>query len=205
MLGDKLIKESLNNMIREQWLEEATSLLDSEVFNTVGYRIPDDVKVSCGWPVSGGASSRQATIGQCFSRAVSSNNVNEIFISPKLDDAIEVLSVLAHEHIHAIDDCASGHKGLFRTIAKKIGLEGKMTATTSSEALKVKLEAIVNKIGVYPHAKLDYTKQIKKQSTRMLKVECSECGFSYRTSRKNIELMSNNTCNSCGDLTLEIV
>jgi len=204
MLGDKLIKKSLNNMIREQWLEEATTLLDSEVFNTVGYRIPDDVKVSCGWPVSGGAS-RQATIGQCFSRAVSSNNVNEIFISPKLDDAIEVLSVLAHEHIHAIDDCKSGHKGLFRTIAKKIGLEGKMTATTASEALKVKLEEIVRKIGDYPHAKLDYTKQIKKQSTRMIKVECSECEFSYRTSRKNIELMSNNTCNSCGDLTLEIV
>ena len=194
-------------MTREEWLEQATTLLNSEVFIPAGYEIPADVKVSCGWPVSGGASSRQATIGQCFSRAVSANNVNEIFISPKLDEASRVLDVLTHEHIHAIDDCKSGHKGLFRTIAKAVGLEGKMTATVASEALKIKLEAIIDKLGDYPHAKLDYTKQIKKQSTRMIKVECrdKECGFSFRTSRKNLELMSNNFCNACNEATLQIV
>ena len=192
-------------MTREEWLEQATTLLNSEVFIPAGYEIPADVKVSCGWPVSGGASSRQATIGQCFSRAVSTNGVNEVFISPALDIAMRVLGVLTHEHIHVIDDCKSGHKGLFRTIAKAVGLEGKMTATTESESLKAKLSIIIEKLGDYPHAKLDYTKQIKKQSTRMIKVECSECEFSYRTSRKNIELMSNNTCNACGESTLEIV
>jgi len=190
-------------MTREEWLEQATTLLNSEVFIPKGYQIPADVKVSCGWPVSGGASSRQATIGQCFSRAVSTNGVNEVFISPALDIAMRVLGVLTHEHIHAIDDCKSGHKGLFRTIAKAVGLEGKMTATTESESLKAKLEAIIQKLGDYPHAKLDYTKQIKKQSTRMIKVECSECEFSYRTSRKNLELITNNTCNACGKPTLD--
>ena len=192
-------------MTREEWLEQATTLLNSEVFIPAGYEIPEDVKVSCGWPVSGGASSRQATIGQCFSRAVSANNVNEIFISPKLDEASRVLDVLTHEHIHAIDDCRSGHKGLFRTIAKAVGREGKMTATTAREALQDKLEAILDKRGDYPDAKHADAKQIKKQSTRMIKVECSECEFSYRTSRKNLELMSNNFCNACNEATLQIV
>lgn len=91
-------------------------------------------------------------------------------------------------------------------MTRKEWLEQETTLILNSEvfSLKAKLEAI-QKLGDYPHAKLDYTKQIKKQSTRMIKVECSECEFSYRTSRKNIELMRNSTCNSCGESTLEIV
>ena len=78
-----------------------------------------------------------------------------------------------------------------------------MTSTHAGEVLKEKLQAIVKKIGEYPHAKLDYTKQIKKQSTRMIKVACNECEFSYRTSQKNIDTMENKTCNCCGEWAME--
>ena len=170
---------------REQWLNAATELLNDKVFRPVGFDIPSDVKVSCGWPSSGGTGSRQTTIGQCFSRAASSNNVNEIFISPKLSDATKVLDVLAHELIHAIDDCKSGHKGAFRTMAKGIGLEGKMTATTASPELLERLNAISEFLGEYPHGELSANG--KKQGTRMKKIACNSCDFAFRASQKQID------------------
>ena len=158
------------DLTREQWLNAATELLNDKVFQPVGFDIPKDVKVSCGWTSSEwedalcGTGSRQTTIGQCCSRAASSNNVNEIFISPKLSDALRVLDVLAHELIHAIDDCQNGHKGAFRTMAKAIGLEGKMTSTTASPELLERLTAISEFLGEYPHGEL--TANGKKQGTR---------------------------------------
>ena len=173
------------DLTREQWLNSATELLNDKVFQPMGFDIPKDVKVSCGWPSSGGTGSRQTTIGQCFSRAASSNNVNEIFISPKLSDALKVLDVLAHELIHAIDDCKSGHKGAFRTMAKAIGLEGKMTATTASPELIERLNAISEFLGEYPHGEL--TANGKKQGTRMKKIACDSCDFAFRASQKQID------------------
>ena len=192
-------------MNREEWLHQAIALLNKEVFSLVDVDLPVDIKVSCGWASSGGASSKRTTIGQCFARRVSENNVNEIFISPKLADAVEVLEVLAHELIHAFDDCKSGHRGAFKRIAVAIGLEGKMTSTHAGEVLKEKLNSIFIDLGEYPHAKLDYSKQIKPQTTRNMKISCTVCEFSYRTSRKNIEQMTNQTCNCCGCDSLEIV
>ena len=190
-------------MNREEWLHQAITALNKEVFSLVNVDLPTDIKISCGWASSGGASSKRTTIGQCFARIVSENKVNEIFISPKLAEPVEVLEVLAHEAIHAYDDCKSGHKGTFKRVAIAIGLEGKMTATHAGEVLKEKLQGIAQSIGDYPHAKLDYSKQIKPQTTRMIKVACNECEFSYRTSQKNIDNMENKTCNCCGEWAME--
>jgi predicted RNA-binding Zn-ribbon protein involved in translation (DUF1610 family) len=77
-----------------------------------------------------------------------------------------------------------------------------MTATTAGDWLKGILEGIIKSIGKYPHAEVS-TGGIKKQTTRMIKVSCTECEFSYRTSRKNIDLMTNYVCNSCGMESLE--
>ena len=55
-------------MNREQWLENATSILRDGLFKQRGYEIPRDVKISCGFPPTGGTS-RKMTIGICFSRS----------------------------------------------------------------------------------------------------------------------------------------
>ena len=175
-----------NKQTREQWLEQATSLLNEQVFKPVGLQVPHDVKISCGWPVSGGASAKQATIGQCFARSASKAGINEIFISPKLAQADRVLDVLAHELIHAIDDCKNGHKAPFRKMALAIGLEGKMTATTASEQLKERLHALCATLGDYPHSEIDYS-NVKKQNTRMKKVHCTNCDFAFRANKSQIE------------------
>jgi len=189
---------------REEWLNAATTHLKIYVFMPAGFDVPDDVKVSCGWPVSGGRpSSRKTTIGQCFSRELSKASINEIFISPSQNDSVKVLDILAHELIHAIDDCQNGHKGPFKRIAVAIGLEGKMTSTVAGDELKAKLEKIVEDIGDYPHKEIDLTTR-KKQSTRNIKVECSVCGFNWRASKAMISRMTNNTCNGCGSDTLTL-
>ena len=73
-----------------------------------------------------------------------------------------------------------------------------MTYACAGDELKQTITEIVEDIGLYPHNELEINKR-KKQTTRMLKVSCTECEFSYRTSRKNIESMTNYTCNGCGE------
>ena len=188
-------------MNREEYLTKASKLLNSQVFKQHGYEVPKDVKISCSWSPSGNAGQKSRTLGTCFPRALSKAGVNEINISPSLDDSIRVLDVLTHELIHAIDDCKSGHKGLFRKIALDVGLTGKMTATVAGEELTEQLEAISKKLGKYPHAQVDLSTR-KKQTVRNIKVSCNSCEFSFRTSRANIERINNWDCPSCyeGDL-----
>ena len=93
---------------REAWLQEAVRRLEP-IFSKAGYAIPP-VRVSCGFPAS---SSPRTTLGQCWPRERSGDGVNEIFISPKLDEPVQLLDTLVHELCHAVDDCFSGHGGLF--------------------------------------------------------------------------------------------
>ena len=174
-----------NFQTREEWLVAATEAL-APIFAEVDETLPA-VRVSVGWP--GGRGSKNAVIGQCWASAASADKVAQLFVSPVLDDAVRVLDVLAHELIHAIDDCASGHKGRFAKIAKGIGLTGKMTATVAGDDLKARLVAIAEDLGEYPHAKLanpgDGAEGPKKQTTRMLKVECAEgSGYKVRMTRQ---------------------
>ncbi|MGO4251270.1 hypothetical protein AB4Y81_03295 [Paenarthrobacter sp. TAF1] len=173
---------------REEWLVAAVAAL-APIFAAVEETLPE-VRVSVGWP--GGNGRKNSVIGQCWSTKVASDSVSQLFISPVLEDAVRVLDVLAHELIHAIDDCVSGHKGRFAKIAKAVGLTGKMTATVAGDDLKAELEKIAANLGDYPHAAIVNPGQgadgPKKQTTRMMKVECSEgSGYKARMTRQWLE------------------
>lgn len=182
-------------MTREEWLNAALTALRPLFRTKAGVEIPTDARVSVGFP--GGGSARKR-IGECWPRARSKDKVNEIFISPVLSDPMRMLDVLAHEAIHAVDDCASGHKKAFKSVAVAIGLEGKMTATKAGEALKAELQAIIDALPPLTHGALDLTGR-KKQPTRMLKLECEACGMIIRTTSKWIEQTGNPTCACGGD------
>lgn len=190
---------------REEWLVAATLRL-AEIFAEVEETLPP-VRLSVGWP--GGRGRKNHVIGQCWNSAASTDGVAQLFISPVLDDASRILDVLAHELIHAIDDCKSGHAGRFAKIAKGIGLEGKMTATVAGEALKARLDVIAEELGAYPHAAMrvgaDGADGPKKQSTRMIKVECPECGYVARTTRKWLEDVGAPYCACGGDSPVRMV
>lgn len=194
---------------RESWLWEMTKQLKLKVFKPAGISLDlKKVKVSVGFPVSGGARSNGKTIGQCFPRAWSKANVNEIFINPCLDKSqvTKVGGVLVHELIHAIDDCKSGHKGAFRKMATACGLTGKMTATGESDDLKAIIKAIEKKIGKYPHKSLDYSKR-KKQGTRNLKIECPECVIDPYFVRMSATMYAKGapSCGVCGSMMIHDV
>lgn len=192
---------------REHWLELAVLKL-RPLFDEIDAPLPR-VRVSVGWPSRGGVGAKRKVIGQCWKTTVAGDNVSQIFISPVLGGgdrdtkrglAIEMLGVLIHELVHAVDDCESGHKGAFAKMARALGLEGKMTATTVSGRLAEQLGPILDELGEYPHAALnpfEMEKQRPKQGTRMLKLECPNDGYVARTTRKWLDDLGAPKC-PCG-------
>lgn len=167
---------------REAWLTAAVRDL-TPLYAAVGATLPP-VRVSVGWP--GGRGKKQAVIGQCWAPDAASDGVAQVFISPTLADPATVLSTLVHELVHAVDRNTSGHRGQFARIARAVGLTGKMTATTAGEALSARLAAVAAGLGTYPHAALRSAAggSHKPQGTRMLKLECLNCGYIVRTTAK---------------------
>jgi transposase len=81
-------------------------------------------------------------------------------------------------------------------MALSIGFMSPMRTTPASEELKENLNKIIEKIGEFPHDKMDVS-NIKKQGTRNKKVACLSCDFSFRTSQKNIDNMVILDCPAC--------
>lgn len=175
---------------REAWLIRAAELLTEELF------ADEDVpalRVSVGFP--GGRANRQKVVGQCWSTVSSSDGINQIFMSPVrgAEDTLHVLGTLAHEMIHAIDNCESGHRGNFARIAKGVGFVPKLTsADNRTSELDEVLKGIAREVGQFPHATLAPSARAadepKKQGTRMLKVVCEECDYTLRTTQKWIDV-----------------
>ena len=180
-------------MTREEWLNAFLNELRPWFKDRAEVEIPTDARVSVGFP--GGGSARKR-IGECWARKVSKDGVNEIFISPVLQDPARMGDVLVHEAVHAVDDCVSGHKGEFKRIAKDVGLEGKMTATRAGAELKAELDRIIALLPPLTHGALDLSTR-KKQPTRLVKLECDCCGMILRTTAKWIEQTGTPNC-ACG-------
>ena len=178
---------------REAWLNAAVEKL-WPLFDEVAPGPRPRVLVSTGWPSKKGTASGRRSIGQCWSRKASvDGETNHIFISPMLGSEVDALETLIHELIHAQDDCEHQHKGPFVRLMRGVGLEGKPTATVAGEQLRAKLGEIAEELGEYPHKALTPNAEIKKQSTRMIKLVCHDCTdddgkpYTVRTTRKWIE------------------
>lgn len=173
---------------REAWLEAGIAAL-RPVFHEAGHTIPDNVKVTCGWPSKSALAKKKQRIGECWSDKASEGKVFEVFISPALADPVRVLDVLAHELVHATVGLEAKHGKEFKRCATAIGLEGRMTSTHAGEALEAKLRAMVKTLGDYPHAKLQsMTNGDKKQTTRLKKCECACCGYTVRVTAKWLDM-----------------
>lgn len=169
-------------MLREEWLLKFAHELRPD-FEAIGSPIPEKLRVTCGWPSKSARPSKNRTIGEAWPISCSADEHHEVFISPCLSDLVEVGATLVHELVHTAVGCKHGHKKPFKRAAIAIGLTGKMTATNAGDALADRIKAIGEKIGPYPHARLDLS-GLKKQSTRQLKVECPKCGYICRTTAK---------------------
>jgi hypothetical protein len=162
---------------RQQWLEAAVEALRTR-FADAGYRVPEKVRVSIGWPKRAASC---GAIGECWSTAASSDAHNELFISPELTEAARILGVLGHEMVHATVGTDAGHRKPFKRCANAIGLQGPMRATIESAEFVAWAEMLVDRIGPYPAG---FLTDSKKQGTRLQRCECPGCGYLARVSAK---------------------
>lgn len=182
---------------REAWLAVAIEKMRSDLFMPIGEIVPT-VKVSIGFP--GGGSARKR-IGECWHAKATTDNIAQIFISPTLEKPTRILDVLAHELIHAIVPDA-GHKAPFKRIALAIGLTGKMRATIAGPELEKRLNIMADELGELPHAAINLHDGRKKQSTRLIKCECTSCGYVARTTQKWIDTVGAPLC-ACNNEPME--
>ena len=185
-------------MTREQWLAKLTTQLQP-LFERAGYTIPPNVRSSCSFPSKSATSRKNRRIGECWTDSASDDGTFEVFVSPTIADPMRVAGILAHELVHAAVGLACGHKGEFRRCAVGIGLTGPMTATGEGEVFTAFVAPLLAKLGAYPHAVLHASNSAKKQSTRLVKVECSGCGYTARTTRKWLDDAGSPLCPCNGE------
>lgn len=189
---------------RETWLTQGLTAL-IPVFKSAGYEIPKNIRITCGWPSKSAGRSSKRRIGECWDGKASADGTIEIIVSMVLDEPVHVLDVLTHEIVHAVVGNEHGHKGPFRKCALAVGLTGKMTATVAGDDLTAKLKTISKRLGKFPHATIDFDSR-KRQTSRMLKVECDapDCGMIFRTTEKWLtQAVDGLSCPSCqGETTL---
>lgn len=172
---------------REEWLHAAINVFRSWFADT-DTPLPEDLRISVGWVKPARNNSKKRTIGWCFRKSAAADEISQVFISPELDNPVEILSTTLHELCHAATD-GDGHGAKFRKIALAVGLTGKMTETVAGENLAKELADLAKDLGPFPHAKLTRTMSTKgKHGRYQTKLECSLCGFDIPSvSRKKLD------------------
>ena len=175
-------------MTREAWLNALAAQLDTALFTPRGHPLPGRLRVSVGWPSRGGTATIKRVVGQCWYDDQSDDHAFEVFISPTIADPIRAGDVLVHELCHAVLPAGVKHGRPFARLAAEMGLEGKPTATTAGDELRTLLMTLTGDIGPYPHAELRPMVPVRKQTTRMLKAACPECGYTVRLARQWLDV-----------------
>ncbi len=156
---------------RETWLVAAVELL-RPLFAAKGFAVPP-CQVSCGFASTG---TRSGHVGQCWSTKSASNELNQIFISPTLKTAYEVIDTLVHELVHAVDNCEHKHGKEFKKIALKMGMKEPMRSADAGPELKVALTALLDLLGPYPHGHLKVS-MLKVSRRNRPRAKCKHCGY----------------------------
>lgn len=180
------------------WLSEAATLFISEWLTPRGFDVNgytgeplyNDLNVSRGYPPTNAIGNRGRVIGVCISPEASNKGLTEIFVSPFIFEGLDVLEVMSHELGHAVlggDPKAVGHGPAFLKYSQAIGMDGTWANDHANPELRQYLQTIIDRIGPYPHAGIDLTKQSRppKAATRMLKVYCDNplCGYAIKTGK----------------------
>jgi hypothetical protein len=134
----------------EVWLHEAMELMRPK-FAEAGYEIPP-VHLSVGFSSAGyRVNTKRLILGMCYSRRMDKEGLNQIFISPVLDDPLKVLVTLAHELVHAIDDCKHSHGPVFQKISKDLKLTDCMAVNLFDfrDTLR-SYQSMLDQLGRYP-------------------------------------------------------
>ncbi len=189
---------------REAWLNSFVQAA-RPVFSNAGYPLPDKIRVSVGFTSTG---ARGKAIGECWSDIASEDGYFEIFIRPNANTDARIADILTHELIHAAVGLEAKHGPVFKAAMAALGLEGKATATVAGEAWYVWALPILSDLGAMPYGVLNdgLSSAKPKQKTNLLKVECPDCGFIARVTRKHIDPHAYLACPvpDCGGHLIEV-
>jgi hypothetical protein len=190
-------------MNRETWLNALADKMAPK-FESLGYPVPA-FRVSIGF-TSGGRGSNAN--GECWHSSKSADKRFEILITPDQHEPVKVAAILAHELTHAAVGFQEKHRGNFAKVMKLLGMKAPMTTSTPGEAFVEWVQPHLDELGPLPHAQLMFrpgqqpgagaeggeggeaedeggsSNAKKKQTTRMLKAACEECGYTVRLSKK---------------------
>jgi hypothetical protein len=192
--------DNTRELTREEWLTNAAELM-SPLFESAGIT-PKPVRISVGFPANKRAGKAGKVIGECHYMAT--DGIPQVFIHPALTTGEQgPLPTLAHELAHAYLPVGAGHGRAFAVLVGALGLTGKPTATRSGDDFTTDMQAISDVLGDYPHAALDVS-DIKKQGTRMIKIECGDCGMITRTTSKWIDSVNRCASTECDSVDLLI-
>lgn len=177
----KALKIVRGVMTREEWLLKAIGILLDEKFKPLGYKF-NNIRVSVGFP------STKKAIGQWWEPRATADGFSSIFIHPGQGIPSELLAILVHELCHDACGSKAGHGKIFKKCATAVGLEGKMRATVAGKELEKYLTSLAKRLGDFPHSALKPNAKppTKKQTTRMVKMECGDCGFIARAAMSKI-------------------
>jgi len=140
--------------------------------------------VTCGFPSKKALAKKGRRIGECWSPATSLDHHTEIMITMLEDDPLLVLSILAHELVHAAVGVKEGHRHPFIALARQVGLVAPWASASASDALKTGLATMAKRLGPYPHARMAPLVTTPAQTTRLKKVHCPDCGYTIRVTAK---------------------
>jgi hypothetical protein len=179
---------------REPWVN---AFIDGSrpFYDAAGFPLPLNIRAGVGFPIEG---YRSKAIGQIIYPEGSADRHYEIFLNPKkrageseMPDAM-LAAILTHELCHA----AADHNHSFRNhgratspfgmIAKALGLEGPLKATYGGEHWFAWAAPILTELGPIPYGSIDLTSQYTKKKTYGVKLECPECAWLARVSKKHV-------------------
>lgn len=148
---------------REEWLRACMTRVTAGW--PVGADLPENTRISVGFPAKTGGRGTGRT-SEHYRPSESEGGLFEIFISPALGEAEAVARAVALE-------------------AARIAT-GRTPSAVEMEALTERARAVVATMPLYPHSALKSTPAPKTaaRATRLLKVECRECGYTARITRK---------------------
>ena len=185
---------------REGWLTELARQVEP-MFTKKGFNL-GSYRVTCGWPSRGGVGATRRVLGECHGIKSSSAGVSELFITPLLDDLVEVSGTLAHEMAHIAAGVGAGHGKKYLHVCNNVGLlKGKATQAMPGEAMEAELAKIMDRLGAYPHQRMQLIAKAPKPASSF-RVKCVECGCAFSMSIKWIEAAGLPTCGCGGFMTL---
>lgn len=173
-------------MNREQWLEKLATKAIPAISRGTSFPAEElSVKLSCGFPAQNGK--RKPIAAQLIPPTASEEFNAEIFVTPTLAEKRKVAQAVLPLLVAVVTGDFKQRQN-YRNALATLGLNG--------ETLPLWATDIVDGLPAYPHAEVRL-ENIKKQTTRLIKVACLADGYIARVSRSTLENLGAPICPAC--------